>query len=233
MHKGKIRILVVDDEPKYVWAIRTNLEARGYGVLTANDGRSGLELAASQEPDLILIDVRMPGLDGYELCRRIREFSTVPILMLTALTEEADKVKGLDSGADDYVTKPFSAEELLARVRAMLRRVEFSAGLSSQPLLEAGDLRVDFAGQRVFLRGQEVVLTSTEYRLLSEMARQPGRVLVPDYLLERVWGLGYEGEHRLLRQAVHRLRGKVEPDPQNPEYIQTRTGLGYVFQAPA
>jgi DNA-binding response OmpR family regulator len=190
-------------------------------------------LAASQEPDLILIDVRMPGLDGYELCRRIREFSTVPILMLTALTEEADKVKGLDSGADDYVTKPFSAEELLARVRAMLRRVEFSAGLSSQPVLEAGDLRVDFAGQRVFLRGQEVVLTSTEYRLLSEMARQPGRVLVPDYLLERVWGLGYEGEHRLLRQAVHRLRGKVEPDPQNPEYIQTRTGLGYVFQAPA
>jgi two-component system KDP operon response regulator KdpE len=230
MHKGKNRILVVDDEPKYVWAIRTNLEARGYGVLTAGDGHSGLELAASQEPDLILLDVRMPGLDGYELCRRIREFSTAPIIMLTALADEANKIKGLDAGADDYVTKPFSAEELMARVRAMLRRVELSAGLSSQPTLEAGDLRVDFAGQRAFLRDREVVLTPTEYRLLSEMARQPGRVLVPDYLLERVWGLGYEGEHRLLRQAVHRLRAKIEPDPRNPQYIQTRTGLGYVFE---
>ncbi|MGD9145730.1 MAG: response regulator transcription factor [Anaerolineae bacterium] len=228
---GRHSILVVDDEPKYVWAIRTNLEARGYDVLTAGDGRSGLDLAASQEPDLILIDVRMPGLGGHELCRRIREFSTVPIIMLTALADEANKVKGLDSGADDYVTKPFSAEELLARVRAMLRRVELSVGPSSQSVLEAGDLRVDFAGQRAFLRDQEVALTPTEYRLLSEMASEPGRVLVPDYLLERVWGLGYEGEHRLLRQAVHRLRAKIEPDPRNPQYIQTRTGLGYVFEA--
>jgi DNA-binding response OmpR family regulator len=175
----------------------------------------------------------MPGMDGYQLCRRIREFSTVPIIMLTALADGTNTVKGLDAGADDYVTKPFSAEELLARVRAMLRRAELAAGLSSQPVLEAGELRVDFAGQRVFLRDQEVVLTPTEYRLLSEMARQPCRVLVPDYLLERVWGLGYEGEHRLLRQAVHRLRGKIEHDPRNPQYIQTRTGLGYVFEAPA
>jgi len=229
MNKGKVRILVVDDEPRYVQAIQINLEASGYEMLTARDGQTAIELAATEEPDLILLDIRMLGLDGYEVCRRIREFSAVPIIMLTALAEDADKVKGLDIGADDYVTKPFSAEEILARVRAVLRRVELSERQNPCPTFRAGDLLVDFARQRVFACGQEANLTPTEYRLLCELVRQAGRVLVPEYLLEKVWGMGYEGENRLLWQAVHRLRRKIERDPRNPQYIQTRPGIGYVF----
>ena len=229
MNKGKTCVLVADDEPRYVRAIQVNLEASGYKVLAAQDGQMAMELAVNEEPDLIILDIRMPGLDGYEVCQRIREFSTVPIIMLTALAEDADKVKGLDVGADDYVTKPFSAEELLARVRSVLRRVELSEREEPHPTFQAGDLLVDFARQRVFVCGQEVELTATEYRLLCELVKQPGRVLVPEYLLEKVWGLGYEGENHLLWQAVHRLRRKIEHDPQGPRYIQTRPGLGYAF----
>jgi len=232
MNKGKVRILVVDDEPRYVQAIQINLEASGYEMLTARDGQTAIELAATEEPDLILLDIRMLGLDGYEVCRRIREFSAVPIIMLTALAEDADKVKGLDIGADDYVTKPFSADEILARVRAVLRRVELSERKNPCPTFQAGDLLVDFAQQRVFACGQEANLTPTEYRLLCELVRQAGRVLVPEYLLEKVWGMGYEAENHLLWQAVHRLRRKIERDPRNPKYIQTRPGIGYVFALP-
>jgi DNA-binding response OmpR family regulator len=157
MRKGKVRVLVVDDEPRYVWAIRANLEDVGYEVLTAGDGKRAVEVAASEEPDLVLLDVRMPEMDGYEVCRRIREFSTVPVIMLTALAEEADKVKGLDVGADDYVTKPFSAQELLARIRAALRRAEYVEGQRTEPVFRSGELEVDFAQQRVFVgvRGGE------------------------------------------------------------------------------
>jgi DNA-binding response OmpR family regulator len=232
MNKGKVCILVVDDEPRYIRAIQINLEASGYEVITARDGQTAIELAAGEEPDLILLDIRMGGLDGYEVCRRIREFSAVPIIMLTALAEDADKVAGLDVGADDYVTKPFSADELLARVRAVLRRVELSERQDPSSTFQAGDLLVDLARQRVFVRGQEVNLTPTEYRLLCELVRQAGRVLVPEYLLEKVWGIGYEGENRLLWQAVHRLRRKIEHDPRNPRHIQTRPGIGYVFAFP-
>jgi DNA-binding response OmpR family regulator len=232
MSKGKVRILVVDDEPRYVWAIRVNLEARGYAVLEARDGRAAIELAFREQPDLIVLDIRMPGMDGFEVCRQVREFSTVPIIMLTALAEDADKVKGLNVGADDYVTKPFSADELLARVQAVLRRAEFSEAGEPQPTLQAGDLRIDFAERRVFVGDQEVRLTPTEYRLLCELIRHAGRVLVPDYLLEKVWGMGYEGQNRLLRQAIHRLRQKIEPDPKEPQFIQTRPGSGYEFVPP-
>ncbi len=229
----KSRILVAEDEPRYVWAIQTNLEARGYEVLTAADGQQAVQLAVDAEPDLILLDIKMPVLNGYEACRRIREFSTAPIIMITAMAEEADKVLGLDLGADDYVTKPFSVPELLARVRAALRRVEFTEGLPSDSFYEAGDLRVDFAQSRVFITGQEVQLTPTEYRLLCELVKQPGRVLVSDYLTEKVWGPGYEEGDKLIRQAIHRLRRKIEPDPRHPEYIRTRPGLGYLFLPPA
>jgi DNA-binding response OmpR family regulator len=232
MNKGKVCILVVDDEPRYIRAIQINLEASGYEVITTRDGQTAIELAASEEPDLILLDIRMVGLDGYEVCRRIREFSAVPIIMLTALAEDADKVAGLDVGADDYVTKPFSADELLARVRAVLRRVELSERQDPSSTFQAGDLLVDLAQQRVFVHSQEVNLTPTEYRLLCELVRQAGRVLVPEYLLEKVWGMGYEGENRLLWQAVHRLRRKIERDPRNPQHIQTRPGIGYVFALP-
>jgi DNA-binding response OmpR family regulator len=229
MPKGKTLILVVDDEPRYVRAIQVNLEASDYAVIATHDGQSAIELAASENLDLILLDIRMPGIDGYEACRRIREFSTVPIIMLTALAEDADKVKGLDAGADDYVTKPFSATELLARVRAVLRRVEFSKNLEDTPVFHVDDLRVDFSQQRVFFREEEIRLTPTEYRLLSELVKNSGRVMVPEVLLERVWGLGYEGETSLLWQAIHRLRSKIEPNPNEPKYIQTRPGLGYIF----
>ncbi len=229
---AKHRILIVDDEPRYVWSIRVNLEDEGYETITASDGRTAVSLATESSPDLILLDVRMPEMDGYEACRRIREFSTVPIIMLTAMAEEADKVTGLDAGADDYVTKPFGADELLARVRAVLRRVEVLSSDAPEPRFEAGDLRIDFVEQRVYVRDLEVRLTPTEFRLLREMVRQPGRVLVPDYLLERVWSEGYTGETRVLRLAIHRLRLKIEIDPQQPQYIQTRPGMGYIFVVP-
>ena len=232
MEKGKACILVVDDETRYLWMIRTNLKARGYEVVTAMGGQRALELAVSKEPDLILLDIRMPGIDGYEVCRRIRQFSTVPIIMLTALAEDAQKVKGLDIGADDYITKPFSSDELWARVRAALRRVELSRQEDPRPIFQAGDLQVDFVRRRVLRGEREVHLTPIEYRLLCELVRHAERVLVPEYLLEKVWGMGYEGENLLLRQVIHRLRRKIEHDPRNPICIQTRPGSGYVFVLP-
>jgi two-component system KDP operon response regulator KdpE len=228
----KDRILVVDDEARYVRAIRFNLEASGYEVFTASDGLAALNMVGDVEPDLVLLDVKMPGLDGFEVCQRIREFSTVPVILLTALAESADKVKGLDTGADDYVTKPFSADELLARVRAVLRRASVGDQAAPSPVFEAGEIRVDLGRQRVFVAGEEVDLTPTEYRLLSELVKNAGRVLVPEHLLDKVWGVGYEGETHLVWQAMHRLRRKVEPDPQNPRYIHTRPGIGYVFESP-
>ncbi len=232
MKKEKSRILVAEDEPRYIWAIKTNLEVRGYEVLTAPDGLKAVELAAEENPDLVLLDIKMPGMNGYEACQRIREFSTVPIIMITAMAEETYKVQGLDMGADDYITKPFSVPELLARVRAALRRAEFAEGMPCDSVFKAGDVRVDFSQQRVFVGEEEIELTPTEYRLLCELVKQPGRVLVPDYLIEQVWGSGYEGWDKLIRQAIHRLRKKIERDPHHPEYIQTRPGLGYVFIPP-
>jgi two-component system KDP operon response regulator KdpE len=229
MKQGKIQILAVDDEPRYRLVIQTVLDGVGYETLTACDGQSALEIAAVETPDLILLDVKMPDMNGYEVCRRIREFSTVPVIMLTALAEEADKVKGLDAGADDYVTKPFGAPELLARVRAVLRRVEFSEVQGPSPLLKTGELEVDFMHHFVTVRGEEVRLTATEYKLLSEMVKQPNHVLTTDYLLEKVWGPGYEGENHMLRQVIYRLRRKIERNPKEPEYIHNRPGLGYVF----
>lgn len=226
----KARILVVDDEPRYVRAIQINLEASGYSVITAPDGQQAVNLAAREKPDIILLDIMMPGINGYTACQHIRQFSTVPIIMLTALGDTASKVKGLDIGADDYVSKPFSAKELLARVRAALRRNQFLKQESPAFYeLDAGALRVDFTKQRVFTHDKEVKLTPTEYRLLSELIKQGGRVLTPEYLLEQVWGSGHETDTQLLWQAIHRLRQKVEADPQNPQYIQTRPGIGYVF----
>ncbi len=229
MKKGKVRVLVADDEPRYAWGTKVNLESRGYEVFTAQDGQSALDLVISENPDLVVLDIKMPGLSGWEVCERIREFSTVPIIMLTALAEDVDKVKGLGLGADDYVTKPFSAAELLARIQAVLRRVELSERRDSPPIVEVGDLLIDFARQQVFVHDQEVGLTSIEYHLLCELVKNPDRVLVPDHLLEKVWGIGYEGETNLLRQAIYRLRQKIERDPQNPQYIQTKRGSGYIF----
>jgi two-component system KDP operon response regulator KdpE len=230
--KGNVRILVVEDETRYIWAIQTNLEARGYEVLTAQDGLKAVELATDEQPDLVLLDIKIPGLNGYETCQRIREFSTVPIIMITAMANEADKVRGLDAGADDYITKPFSVPELLARVRAALRRGEFAEGMPCDEIFEAGSLRVCFDEHRVFLSDKEVELTPTEYHLLDQLVKHAGRILVPDLLVDKLWGASGEGSEKLLHQAVHRLRRKIEQDSRHPEYIQTRPGQGYVFMVP-
>ncbi len=222
------RILVVDDEPRYIRAIQVNLESRGYQVISADNGQSAVEMAANEAPDLILLDVKMPGADGFEVCRRIRQFSDVPIIMLTAKAETTDKVKGLDAGADDYVTKPFSVPELLARIRAAMRRGETQEKVEATTI-RIGRLLVDLIQKRVFVDEQEVSLTPTEYRLLVELVRHPGQIMVPDVLLERVWGIDYEGGTLLLRQTIHRLRLKIERDHEKPEYIQTRPGIGYIL----
>lgn len=232
MNKQTSRILIVDDEPKYVYIVKLNLEARGYEVLTANNGQTAVEMAASENPDLIVLDVRMPGMTGFEVCQQIRQFSAVPIIMLTALVEDSDKVLGLDLGADDYVTKPFSIEELVARVKATLRRVKLDDQLKKTDHHQVGNFHIDRVQQRLYIDNEEVPLTATEYHLLSELVYQAGRIVISEHLLEAVWGMGYEKEDRVLRQAIYRLRQKIERDPKNPQYIQTRSGLGYIFIPP-
>lgn len=228
----KARVLVVDDEPRYILAIKVNLEASGYEVVSAQDGQAAVEKAASERFDLILLDVLMPKLDGFEACRRIREFSSVPIILLTALAESSDKVKGLDMGADDFVTKPFGAEELMARVRAVMRRAVIADSPDGKSVFVCGALRVDYAARRVFVADREVFLTATEYHLLYELAHHAGQVLLPSYLLDKIWGSGYESEEKLVWQAIHRLRRKIEPDAHSPHYVQTRQGLGYFMITP-
>ena len=230
MDKVKYRMLVVDDEPRYVRAMQVSLEMHGYEVLIARDGASALSLAAGEHPDLILLDIKIPEPDGYVVCQRVREFSAVPIIMLTALAHTADKVKGLELGADDYITKPFSVDELIARVRAALRRLETWQPIDPQPVRSVGRLQVDLAGQRVFVAEHEVSLTATEYRLLCELIKRPGQCLPPAYLLDKVWGVGYDGHESLVWKTIHRLRNKIESDPSLPRYIETKPGLGYILR---
>ena len=221
-------VLVVDDERRYRELLEMDLARRGYRVLTAADGLRALDLVEQGEPDLVVLDLMLPDMDGYEVCRRIREMSTVPVIMLTARVEESDKVRGLRTGADDYVTKPFSAEELLARIEAVLRRAEATHPPDARPF-ESADLRIDFAKRRVTLRGHDVDLTPTEYRLLEQLAANSGRVMVQEELLRRVWGPGYEGATELLHTAIRRLRTRIEDDPAAPRYIQTKRGVGYLI----
>jgi len=233
MDERKARIFMVDDEPRYVRALQANLEARGYAVVSAHRGQTAIDVALRTEPDLLILDIRMPDMDGFQVCQRVREFSSAPIIMLTALSDDVSKVKGLDIGADDYITKPFSIAELLARVRAALRRSTASNQAEPDTVFRVGELAVDFARRRVFVREQEVNLTPTEYHLLCELARQAGRVLMPDYLLKKVWGIEHVKDMRLVWQVIHRLRRKIEPDPDQPQYILTKAGLGYVLSSPA
>lgn len=221
------RILIVDDEPRYVHLIRINLEGSDYEVLTATNGEEAVEITAREACDLILLDIKMPKMDGYEACREIRRFSDVPIIMLTAYNQTHEVVEGLDAGADDFVPKPFSAQELMARIRARLRRID-PDGQDQETVYEVGELRLDTVRRRLFVRGLEVHLTPIEYHLLTELISHAGRVLVPSYLLDRVWGAG-DTQMQLLWQAIHRLRSKIERDPSNPTYIHTRPGIGYVL----
>ena len=224
------RILAVDDEPRYLEIIRFNLEAAGYEVSSAASGEEALDAFVGQEPDLIVLDVMLPGVDGFEVCRRVRERSTCPIIMLTAKGAEEDKVRGLRLGADDYVTKPFSAQELLARVAAVLRRARPPEHVEQQPeALTVGDLHIDWRRKEVTLAGRELRLSPTEYRLLTCLAESAGTVLSRDELLVQVWGDAYKGEHEILRVTLWRLRQKLADDPAEPRYIVTRPGLGYML----
>lgn len=228
-HSNRERILIIDDDPRYVRLIRLNLEGSGYSVLTGSNGVEAIEIAARHNPALILLDIDMPGKDGFAACREIRQFSDVPIIMLTALDQVEFIIRGLDAGADDYVTKPLDINELLARIRARLRRSDVPNS-EMQPVLRFEGLKLELDRGRVFVRDTEVHLTPTEYRLLVAFATRAGKILVPDQLLRAGWNSA-EHEPNLLWQAIHRLRQKIEVDPSNPQYIQTRAGIGYVFIA--
>lgn len=222
-------ILVVDDEPRYVRLMEANLLPEGYQVFKAYDGQKAVEMVAENQPDLVLLDVMMPGLDGFQACERIREFSNVPIIMVTAKGEEQDRVKGLDRGADDYVVKPFSATELLARVRAVLRRAQVSGSAFQQAIFNHGNLKIDFARAEVFKDDKMVFLSATEYRLLLQFAHSPGRILSSEDLLVNVWGPEYADDKEILWVSISRLRQKLEDDPRNPKHIVTRSGMGYTM----
>jgi DNA-binding response OmpR family regulator len=225
----KPSVLIIDDEIRYVRAIKFNLEASGYRVISARDGESGIEIAVQEKPDLILLDLRLPGKNGYDVCQELRQTLSAPIIMFTAMAEEANKVKGLELGADDYITKPFGVEELLARIRAVMRRYEQAVPTGISGDFVQGGLRVDANARRVFVDGHEINMTPVEFRLLCELIKQPGKLLVPEYLLAQVWGDSYVGTPHVLWQAIYRLRKKIERDPQNPAYILTRPGIGYIF----
>jgi DNA-binding response OmpR family regulator len=223
------RILVVDDEPKYVRLMEANLAAESYQVLKAYDGQSAVEMVAEKQPDLVLLDVMMPGLNGFASCERIRVFSNVPIIMVTAKGEEQDRVRGLDVGADDYIVKPYSATELLARVRAVLRRAQVSGNNFQQAVFTHGNLRIDLARAEVFKDDRMVFLSATEYRLLLQFVHNLGSVLTSEDLLVNVWGPEYRDDKEILWVSISRLRQKLEEDPRNPQHIVTRSGMGYTM----
>jgi two-component system KDP operon response regulator KdpE len=220
-------MLVVDDEPHILRSLRTALTAAGYDIQTAATGEEALRLLQARLPDLVILDLVLPGISGLEVCRRLREHSSVPILVLSARGEERDKVTALDLGADDYLTKPFGVEELLARIRAALRRAAGVRGPST--VIEAGDLRVDVDRRLVTRAGVEVHLTATQFNLLKTLVVHAGRVLTHAYLLRTVWGPEYEGETQVLRVFIAQLRRKVEQDPAHPRHIRTEPGVGYRF----
>ena len=228
-------VLVVDDEPTVRETLAETLEQDGLRVITAADGREALEKFRLEKPDLILLDLMLPELSGMEVCRIIRRESAVPILMLTARDSEIDKVVGLELGADDYVTKPFSLRELQARVRALLRRTEAQAPAqaTAQPaMIELGDVTVDLAGHRLLRDGEPLPVKPKAFELLAFLLRHPGQVFERDQLLERVWGYDYAGETRTVDVHVHWLRSQLEQDPSRPRFLQTVRGVGYVFRRP-
>jgi len=222
-------ILVVDDEERMARFIRLNLEHDGFQVIEAYRGMDAIQAVRDHMPDLVLLDVMMPDIDGFEVLRLVREVTHVPVIMLTAKGEEDDRVKGLEYGADDYVTKPFSPRELVSRVRAVLRRTE-SAGAGSKELIEVDErLKIDFGRREVWGEGEKVQLRPTEYRLLYHLVQNAGWVMTYDQILSKVWGYEYRDESHYVRLYVNYLRQKLEKDPSNPQYILTERGVGYRF----
>jgi len=222
-------ILVVDDESLYQHLLRVNLEKEGYDVLTAGNGADALEIVSNRHPDLVILDILMPILDGIKACERIRQFSNVPIIILTALGEEQDRVKGLNVGADDYVVKPFSATELVARVRAVLRRAHTTEQITQNRYFVHGNLKIDFARAEVWKGNRPVFLSATEYRLLIQFAQHVGEVMTAEDLLVAIWGPQYRDDKEILWVSIARLRQKLEDNPHSPQHIVTRAGLGYLM----
>jgi two-component system alkaline phosphatase synthesis response regulator PhoP len=220
-------ILVIDDEPKIVKQARDYLEKGGFRVFAAGDGMTGLAIARHEWPDLVVLDLNLPGIDGLDVCRALRRESAVPIIMLTARVEETDRLIGLELGADDYITKPFSPRELVARVRAVLRRVQ--GGVRQPGRIRAGDLEIDLHGHRVTRAGEPVRLTRSEFNLLAALAQHPGQTFTRAQLLDRLHGVAYEGFDRSVDAHVKNLRRKLEPDPTEPHYVLTVYGVGYRF----
>ncbi|MFC2000720.1 response regulator transcription factor [Chloroflexota bacterium] len=229
---GKTRILIADDDVSVLKYLGVCLRREGYDTIPANDGEQALLLAEAEDPTLVILDIKMPKVDGFEILRRLREWTQVPVIMLTTQGDEAAKVKCFDLGADDYVTKPFGPSELVARVKAVLKRTTLWEE-RPEPAFQSHDLVVDFAKHRVTLGGQDVALTATEFRLLSYLTRNAGRVITPDQILETVWGEEYVGEYPLLRVNVGRLRQKLRDGSREPKFIVTKIGIGYMFQKPA
>lgn len=229
----KTKILVVDDEPKLVRLIQEVLTATDFEVVTTGSGEKAIEMVALEQPELVLLDIVLTGdADGFEVARRVREFSNVPIIMLTAKAKESDLLRGFDAGTDDYITKPFSSKELLARIRAVLNRAKNETGEAVEAVINCGELRIDLARRRVTLAGEAVHLTRTEYNLLLELASHQNQVLLHVQLLTAVWGPEYRDDLDYLRAYVRYLRRKLEPDPSNPRYILTSQGVGYMLACP-
>jgi two-component system KDP operon response regulator KdpE len=227
--QAKPTILIVDDEPRMVRFVKMNLDLEGYVTLDANNGMQALEKVRNHQPDLVLLDVEMPGMDGFETLRRIREVSDAPVIMLTVRADEDDRIKGLDLGADDYVTKPFSPRELSSRIRAVLRRFEQQARPRDQIITIDDRLQVDMQRRQVIVEGERIGLRPTEYRLLYHLIQNAGWVVPHEALLTKVWGHEYVNDNHLLRLYITYLRQKIEPDLANPRYIFTERGLGYRF----
>ncbi len=226
---AKATILAVDDEPRVLKLLKANLELSGYKVLTAADGEQAIRVVENELPDLVILDLMLPKVDGYAVCSRIREFSAVPIIMLTARTAEVDLIHGFEVGADDYLTKPFSVTELLMRVQAVLRRSKWPEEIVSRQSFRAGPIEIDFAQHRVTVNGEPTKLTPTEYRLLTYLATNANRVITHRELLRAVWGPEYGEETEYLRVYMRYLRQKLEPDPSDPFYLLTQPGAGYMF----
>jgi two-component system KDP operon response regulator KdpE len=220
------RVLVVDDDPMLTRALRITLRASGYEVVTAADGRTALKAAAAEHPDLVILDLGLPDLDGSEVLAGLRPWFTGPVLVLSARTDSHDKVDALDAGADDYVSKPFDMGELLARLRALLRR---GIGEADEPVVRTEHMTIDLVAKQVTVEGAVVRLTPTEWALLSELVRAPGRLVGQRQLLQSVWGPSYEKETHYLRVYLAQLRRKLEPDPAHPRYLRTEPGMGYRF----
>lgn len=223
------KVLVVDDEKLIVKGIRFSLEQDGMDVDCAYDGEEALKRAEENHYDMILLDVMLPKMNGFEVCQRIREFSRVPIIMLTARSDDMDKILGLEYGADDYITKPFNILEVKARIKAIIRRTSAEPAAGS-PVLESGDIKIDTESRRIFVKSREINLTGREFDMIYLLVKNPGKVYDRDDLLKAVWGADYPGDARTVDVHVRRLREKIEPNPSEPRYVHTKWGVGYYYQ---